>query len=98
VRKGDDEGGREERLKKLSSSVKTTLECIGEDPNREGLLDTPNRFAKALLFFTKGYEEHLHDVVGDAIFREDHDGLVIVKDIEIFSLCEHHLLPFFGKV
>ncbi|KAF2826777.1 GTP cyclohydrolase I [Ophiobolus disseminans] len=87
-----------ERLQKLSGAVRTMLECLGEDPDREGLKDTPDRYAKALLFFTKGYEENLRDIVNNAIFHEDHDELVIVKDIEIFSLCEHHLVPFTGKM
>jgi GTP cyclohydrolase I len=86
------------RLQKLSGAVRTMLECLGEDPDREGLRDTPDRYAKALLFFTKGYEENLRDIVNGAVFHEDHDELVIVKDIEIFSLCEHHLVPFTGKV
>lgn len=88
----------EERLKKLSGAVRTMLECIGEDPDREGLYGTPERYAKAMMFFTKGYEENLRDIVNGAVFHEDHDELVIVKDIEVFSLCEHHLVPFTGKV
>lgn len=88
----------EERLHKLEGAVKTILECIGEDPEREGLRGTPERYAKAMLFFTKGYEENVRDLVNGAVFHEDHDELVIVKDIEVFSLCEHHMVPFMGKV
>jgi len=87
-----------ERQARLAGAVRTILECVGEDPEREGLLATPDRFAKAMLFFTKGYQEKLQDVVGGAIFHEGHDEMVIVKDIEVFSLCEHHLVPFTGKV
>ncbi|KAF2023690.1 GTP cyclohydrolase I [Setomelanomma holmii] len=97
-RKEATEEEKAERLKKLSGAVRTMLECLGEDPDREGLRDTPDRYAKALLFFTKGYEENLRDIVNGAVFHEDHDELVIVKDIEIFSLCEHHLVPFTGKM
>ncbi|KAF7187080.1 GTP cyclohydrolase 1 [Pseudocercospora fuligena] len=86
------------RLQKLSGAVRTILECLGEDPDREGLHGTPERYAKAMMFFTKGYEENLRDVVNGAVFHEDHDELVIVKDIEIYSLCEHHLVPFTGKM
>jgi GTP cyclohydrolase IA len=88
----------EERLQKLAGAVKTIFECIGEDPEREGLRETPERYAKALMYFTKGYEENVRDLVNGAVFQEDHDELVIVKDIEVFSLCEHHMVPFTGKV
>lgn len=87
-----------ERLMKLSDAVTTIIECLGEDPNREGLLDTPERYAKAMLFFTKGYEENLHATINSAVFHEDCDEIVIVKDIEFYSLCEHHLVPFSGLV
>lgn len=88
----------EKRLEKLQGAVTTILECLGEDPDREGLRGTPERYAKAMLFFTKGYEENVRDLVNGAVFQEDHDELVIVKDIEVFSLCEHHMVPFTGKM
>lgn len=74
------------------------ISCLGENPEREGLLKTPERYAKALLSLTKGYHSTVADVVNGAIFCEGHDDLVIVKDIDVFSLCEHHLVPFMGKV
>ncbi|KAJ6022186.1 GTP cyclohydrolase 1 [Penicillium herquei] len=88
----------EERVKKLAGAVRTILECVGEDPEREGLRETPERYAKAMLYFTKGYEENVRDLVNGAVFHEDHDELVIVKDIDVFSLCEHHMVPFTGKM
>ena len=88
----------EERIRKLTSAVRTILECVGEDPEREGLRETPERYAKAMLYFTKGYEENVRDLVNGAVFHEVHDELVIVKDIDVFSLCEHHMVPFTGKV
>jgi GTP cyclohydrolase I len=81
----------------LSSAIREVLEIIGEDPNREGLLKTPERYAKALTFLTSGYAKCPKKVLNDAIFNEQYDEMVVVKDIEIYSLCEHHMLPFFGK-
>jgi len=74
------------------------LVAVGEDPEREGLVKTPERAARAMMYFTKGYKESVADILNDAIFNEDNDGMVIVKDIEMFSMCEHHLVPFIGKV
>lgn len=85
------------REARIASAVKTILEELGEDTDREGLLETPERYARAMLYFTKGYEDNIRDVIKRAVFEEDHDEMVIVRDIEIYSLCEHHLVPFFGK-
>jgi len=86
------------RLTMMGDAVRTILECVGEDPGRQGLGDTPNRYAKAMMFFTEGYQQNLHHIVNNAIFHEDHNEMVIVKDIEIFSMCEHHMVPFIGKM
>lgn len=75
---------KEERMARMKGAVRTLLECVGEDPDREGLLATPERYAKAMLFFTKGYQENVRDIVNGAIFQEGHNEMVIVKDIEIF--------------
>ncbi|XP_012338754.2 saccharopine dehydrogenase-like oxidoreductase [Apis florea] len=89
---------REALLPEMSRSYKLLLSSLGEDPNRPGLLKTPERAAKAMLFFTKGYDQCIDDIINDAVFDEDHDEMVVVKDIEMFSMCEHHLVPFYGKV
>ena len=81
----------------MEEQFKKILETIGEDPNREGLRETPARAARALEFLTKGYTQDVGEIIGDAIFDTDTDEMVIVKDIELYSLCEHHLLPFIGK-
>lgn len=81
----------------METLYKQIIEAIGEDPEREGLKDTPKRAAKALQFLTKGYQESLDDILNGAVFASDNDSMVIVKDIEFYSLCEHHILPFIGK-
>jgi len=78
--------------------MKEILVRLGEDPNREGLLDTPSRVHKAFQFLTKGYNEDPESLLKNALFTVTYDEMVIVKDVEVFSLCEHHVLPFFGKV
>ena len=82
---------------KIEVITKQLLKEIGEDPNREGLIKTPSRVLKAWSFFSKGYKQDLNRIINDAIFEEDAKDMVIVRDIEFFSLCEHHLIPFFGK-
>lgn len=82
---------------RLSQAYNEILKDLGEDPTREGLQRTPERVAKALQFLTKGYQQNPDEILKSAIFHEDYSEMVIVKDIEVFSQCEHHLLPFFGK-
>lgn len=81
----------------ISSAVSAMLEGIGEDPHREGLLKTPERVAKSLRFLTKGYREDPEELLKKAVFTEAYDEMVLVRDIDLFSMCEHHMLPFFGK-
>ena len=87
----------EETTTKLSDNYKEIIDLIGEDTKREGLLKTPVRVAKAMQFLTQGYNINPEDIIKSAIFKEDYSQMVIVKDIEIYSLCEHHIIPFFGK-
>jgi len=82
----------------MEDSLLAILKTIGEDPERPGLKGTPRRFRESMQFLTSGYEQSLDNVVNGALFPADTEGMVIVKDIEMYSLCEHHLLPFFGKV
>ena len=82
----------------ISSMMRKILEKIGEDPNREGLIRTPDRAEKALRYITSGYEVDINQIINNALFTHECDEMVVVKDIEFFSMCEHHLLPFFGKI
>ena len=83
--------------KEFEELIRRELELIGEDPRREGLLKTPERVAKSMKFLTEGYASSAEKVVGKGIFKEEHDNMIMVRDIELYSLCEHHMLPFFGK-
>jgi len=85
-------------LEKVQGLVETILNEIGENPEREGLVKTPKRVAKAYEYLTSGYHKDIHKVLNDAIFTENYDEMVLVKDIDFYSMCEHHMLPFFGKV
>lgn len=88
---------KDEKRKKLEANTRNLLELLGEDPNREGLMNTPKRVAKAWDFLTKGYNENLEDLINNAIFEGESKDMVIVKNIEFYSLCEHHMIPFYGK-
>ncbi|MFR9602388.1 MAG: GTP cyclohydrolase I FolE [Rikenellaceae bacterium] len=86
-----------EKIEKLSYHYKEILSLLGEDVDREGLIKTPERVAKAMSFLTKGYAEDPMEIIRSATFKEEYDHMVLVKDIELYSLCEHHMLPFYGK-
>ena len=87
----------DDKRKKLEANTKNLLELLGEDPLREGLINTPKRVAKAWDFLTKGYSENLDELINNAIFEGESKDMVIVKNIEFYSLCEHHMIPFYGK-
>jgi len=93
----DDAPATDARGLEFENIVRRQLELIGEDPNREGLLRTPHRVARAMDFLTHGYRLRVADVVGEGVFAEAHENMVMVRDIELYSMCEHHMLPFFGK-
>ena len=89
--------GETNEMQALAAHFRGLIEGLGEDPNREGLRDTPLRAAKAMQFLTRGYTQSLDDIVNDALFESKIDEIVMVKDIELYSMCEHHLLPFIGR-
>jgi len=82
---------------RFQSAVKDMLELVGENPDREGLLKTPERVERAMRWLTRGYDLDAAEVIGDALFEESHQNMIVVRDIEFYSMCEHHMLPFFGK-
>ena len=90
-------GSRSLETASLRDLIRAQLRLLGEDPNRQGLVRTPERVESSLRWLVQGYDENVEDVVGDGVFAAEHDEMVIVKDIEMYSICEHHLLPFFGK-
>ena len=94
----DSDEGLREGLDQLAEHYKSIITLLGEDPEREGLRKTPVRVAKAMQLLTRGYSQDAHKVLTEALFEEEYSQMVIVKDIDFFSLCEHHMLPFYGKV
>ncbi|HEX6628160.1 MAG TPA: GTP cyclohydrolase I FolE [Gemmatimonadaceae bacterium] len=93
----DDESLEPGASSEFEGLVHRELQLIGEDPEREGLVKTPARVARAMKFLTQGYASSAQEVVGTGIFTEEHDNMIMVRDIELYSMCEHHMLPFFGK-
>jgi GTP cyclohydrolase I len=90
-------GAESSHLEPFADKVRAILAALGEDPEREGLLKTPERVESSLRWLTQGYRMTVEDVVGDAVFEETHQSMIMVRDIELYSMCEHHLLPFFGR-
>ena len=86
-----------EKIERIAAHYKAILAELGEDPSREGLIQTPVRVAKALQYLTHGYDANPEEILRSAMFKEEYNQMVVVKDIEVFSMCEHHMLPFFGK-
>ncbi|HXV78942.1 MAG TPA: GTP cyclohydrolase I FolE, partial [Candidatus Binatia bacterium] len=84
-------------MNNMEEEIRHILKALGEDPDREGLAKTPHRVAEALTFLTRGYQQDPAKVINDALFTEDYEEMIVQKDIDFYSLCEHHLLPFFGK-
>ncbi|PRT54462.1 GTP cyclohydrolase 1 [Wickerhamiella sorbophila] len=97
-RASEDAAAAKARESRIADAVHTILTELGEDSSRAGLQDTPGRYARALLELTRGYQQNLVEVMNGAVFDEDHDEMVIVRDITVHSLCEHHLVPFYGKI
>lgn len=86
-----------EMLSAYEDAVRVQLELLGEHPERDGLVKTPWRVARSMAFLTQGYQQDARTVIGDAMFEEEHSNMILVRDIELYSMCEHHMLPFFGK-
>ncbi|MBE2246409.1 MAG: GTP cyclohydrolase I FolE [Candidatus Competibacteraceae bacterium] len=91
------QNNKDDIAQQLTALYRQSIELLGEDPNRQGLQKTPARVANAMQYLTKGYQEHPHEILCTALFQEDYSEMVVLKDIEVYSMCEHHLLPFFGK-
>jgi GTP cyclohydrolase I len=92
-----EESAAQPHLEPFADQVRAILEALGESPDREGLVKTPERVESSLRFLTQGYQMTVEEVIGDAVFEEQHQSMILVRDIELYSLCEHHLLPFFGR-